>query len=149
MGNTSGHIFVDADACPFKEDIIGIAEARGWRVTMVANYCHAIDAADSVEVVQVDREQEAVDIAILNRVGPDDIVITQDHGLAALVLGQGGRVLSPRGTIYKRENIDSLLASRYRAQQARRTGARIKGPSRLTGRDRTRLRRALERLLGD
>jgi uncharacterized protein YaiI (UPF0178 family) len=149
MGKRTGRIFVDADACPFKDDIVEIAEARGWGVTMVANYCHAIDAPEPVEVVQVDRDREAVDIAILNRAGADDIVVTQDHGLAALVLGQGSRALSPRGTVYKPENIDSLLASRYRAQQARRTGARIKGPPRLNARDRNRLRQALERLLRD
>ena len=147
--NVSAHrIYVDADACPFKDVIVEIARANGWGVTMVANYCHEIEDGDGVEVARVDREREAVDIAIVNRARAGDIVITQDYGLAAIVLGQGARALSPRGRIFSASEIESLLEARHSAQKARRAGGRIQGPPRLQSADRERFRRALESLVG-
>jgi hypothetical protein len=139
-------IYVDADACPFRDDIIEIAAANSWGVTMVATYNHEIRADEPVEVVRVDRDPEAVDIAIANRVAAGDIVVTQDYGLAALVLGKGAQALSPRGRIFDRTEIESLLDARHHAQQARRSGGRLKGPPRLQRSDREQFRQALERL---
>jgi len=142
-------IYVDADACPFKDVILEIAAANGLAVTMVANYCHEIEDGDQIELVRVDRDPEAVDMVIANRATAGDIVVTQDYGLAALVLGKGVRALSPRGKIYAVSEIEPLLDARHRAQKARRAGARLKGPPRLGKSDRERFRRALERVLSD
>lgn len=148
MTGAKSRVYVDADACPFKDVIIAVASDHGLAVTMIANYCHEISEAEGVEVIRVDRERDAVDIAIANRAGPDDIVVTQDWGLAAMVLGKGARALSPRGRIYKPEAIESLLAVRHLEQKVRRAGGRTKGPPRLDRSDRERFRRALERLAG-
>ena len=144
MTSTARRIYVDADACPFKDVVIEIAAASGLGVTMVANYCHEIEAADHVEVVRVDRDPEAVDVAIANRTAPGDIVVTQDYGLAAVVLAKGVRALSPRGRIYEVSEIESLIEARHHAQKARRSGCRLKGPPHLRRSDRERFRHALE-----
>jgi uncharacterized protein YaiI (UPF0178 family) len=140
-------IYVDADACPFKDVITTLAVAHGLGVTMVANYCHEITAAENVEIVQVDHESEAVDIAIVNRAASGDIVVTQDYGLAALVLGKGARALSPRGRVFDSAEIESLLDARHHAQKARRSGGRLKGPPRLGPADRERFWQALQSLI--
>ena len=59
---------------------------------------------------------------------PEDIVVTQDFGLAALVLGQGARVLNQNGLIYTEANIDKLLFERYLGQKVRRGGGRTTNP---------------------
>jgi len=140
-------IYVDADACSFKDVVVEIANANRIAVTMVANYCHEIEPSEEVEMVRVDRDPEAVDLAITNRAAAGDIVVTQDYGLAALVLGKGARALSPRGRIFGEREIEALLEARQRAQKARRSGERLKGPPRLRPSDRERFRRALERLV--
>jgi hypothetical protein len=142
-------IYVDADACPFKDDIIEIAAVNGWAVTMVATYNHEIEAPQPVEVVRVDCDREAVDIMIANRATARDIVVTQDYGLAALVLGKGARALSPRGRIFDVAEIGSLLDARHHAQKTRRSGGRLKGPPPLRRSDREQFRRALEGLVKD
>jgi len=141
-------IYVDADACPFKDVIVEIAAMYGLGVTMIASYSHEIRMEDPVEVVRVDRGRDTADYAIANRVAPDDIVVTQDYGLAAMVLGKGARALTPRGQVYEPAAIESLLATRHLAQKERRAGGRTKGPPRLTRADRERFRRALENLAG-
>ena len=144
--NAGRRIIVDADACPFKDTILEIASAHGLAVTLVANYCHDIEGGGAAEVVRVDKEPDAVDLAIANRAAPGDIVVTQDYGLAAMVLGKGCRALSPRGRIYTDGNIEGLLAERHLAQKARRAGGRTKGPPRLSHADRECFRRALQSL---
>lgn len=147
MTDTKRRIYVDADACPFKDVIIAVAAERGVGVTMVSNYCHEIAGGDFVESITVDKEPDAVDYAIANRVAPGDVVVTQDYGLAALVLGKGARALSPRGLIYDSGNIESLLAERHFAQKRRRAGKRTKGPAKLESADRERFRDSLEKSL--
>jgi len=147
MNVLARRVYVDADACPFKDDIVEIATANGWAVTMVANYCHEIEGGEGIEVVRVDREREAVDIAIANRARAGDVVITQDYGLAVIVLGKGARALSPRGRIFATGDIESLLEARHHAQKTRRAGGRLQGPPRLQPADRERFRRALESLV--
>jgi len=139
-------IYVDADACPFKDVILEVAAAHGFGVTMIANYCHVLPDNEEIERIAVDKERDAVDFAIANRVAAGDIVVTQDYGLAALVLGKGARALSPRGLLYTAGNIDKLLDERYFGQKARRAGNRTKGPSRLTPDDREHFRQALAHL---
>jgi len=144
---TLRRIYVDADACPFKRDIMDIAAANGFAVTLVSNYSHEMNVGEGVEVVHVDRDPEAVDVLIANRATRDDIVVTQDYGLAAIVLGKGARALSPRGRVYEGSEIESLLEARHHAQRMRRSGGRLKGPPRLKSADREQFRRVLESLV--
>lgn len=74
-------------------------------------------------------ESQAADIAVANLTKPGDIVITQDWGLAALILGKKAHAISPRGRIYSSEQIDLLLEERNLLAKYRNSGGRTKGPS--------------------
>ena len=90
-------ILVDADACPVKDVIIEIGRQKGIQVELVASYNHHINGGPGVTVITTDTGPDAADYVIANRVNTDYLVITQDYGLAALVLGRKGKALSPRG----------------------------------------------------
>ena len=76
-----------------------------------------------------DKGADSVDFALVNRVAPGDIVITQDYGLASMCLARGARVIHQDGWEYTRYNIDALLFQRHAAKEYRAAGGRIKGPS--------------------
>jgi len=139
-------IIVDADACP--KTVLAIcfelAARYGAGIVTVASFVHLIDSAD--HVVVGDGSQET-DIRIMNLVEKGDVVVTQDWALAAVVLGKGGRAVSPSGRIYTPEFIPFLLEEREMKARFRRTGGRTKGPSKRTRADDLRFRKALTSLL--
>lgn len=121
-------ILVDADACPVKHIIEKTAQEYGLEVLMVSNPHHAIESSYA-RVIMVDFAPEAVDIAIVNRTCKGDVVVTQDYGLASLVLSKQAQAIHPDGKIFNEGNIDTLLTQRYLNARARRAGLRISGPS--------------------
>ncbi len=120
-------ILVDADACPVKDIIIKVAKEYNIKVLMFTDVCHIISDGYS-EVVTVDKAKDSVDIALANRVSKDDIVVTQDYGVAAMVLPKGAKAINQYGLIYTDDNIDKLLFERHLAQKVRRSGGRTTGP---------------------
>jgi len=120
-------ILVDADACPVKDIIETLAREYCLELILVSNINHEI-SSDYGEVVMVDSMAEAADMAIVNRTRPEDIVITQDYGLASMVLAKGGRAIHPMGKEFTANNIEGLLLQRFINQKARRAGKRIGGP---------------------
>lgn len=129
-GNQTGgrmKILVDADACPVKDIVEMIARQQGIAVTMFSNPHHLI-SSDYAGVVIVDSAPEAVDLAIINQTRAGDIVVSQDYGLASLVLARGAYAIHPDGRIYDSANIDTLLTQRYVNARARRAGQRVSGP---------------------
>jgi uncharacterized protein YaiI (UPF0178 family) len=123
-------ILVDADACPVRNIIEDLAQQYNLEVIMVSNHHHELKSSYA-RVLTVDSYSQSVDIAIANLASTGDIVVTQDYGLAFLVLEKGIGAIHPGGIIYTRENIEGLLIQRYINQKARE--ARIK-----TGRNRKR-----------
>lgn len=121
-------ILVDADACPVKHIIEKTAQEHGLELIMVCNPHHVIESSYA-SVIMVDFAPEAVDIAIINRARCGDVVVTQDYGLASLVLSKQARAIHPDGKIYDVGNIDTLLTQRYLNARARKAGMRISGPS--------------------
>jgi len=142
-------IVVDADACPVKREIADTARLFGVPALLVASYDHELAGEPGVEVRQVERGRDAVDLYISNLVRPGDIVVTQDFGLAALALAKGATALSNRGQLYRNETIDFLMASRHDQAKARRSGGRTKGPRAMTREDRIRFQQMLTKLLRD
>lgn len=142
-------ILVDADACPVKQEIIERSKQFNVAVIFFVTLSHHFEVEDSVgiEMRLLDQEAEAVDIAIANEVTAEDLVVTQDYGLALLVLGKGGYALSPRGKIYKPSNMAELLAARHVGQKWRRAGLKTKGPRSLKPQDKHRFLKALDSLL--
>jgi len=116
-------ILVDADACPVKEIIVSCGREFEVPVIMFIDTSHFYDDGTSL-VVQVDTASDSVDIAMANRVERGDICVTQDYGLAALLLGKGARVINQNGFIYTNENIERLLFERHISREMRKAGKR-------------------------
>ena len=76
------------------------------------------------QVITVDKGRDSVDIALMNKTFKNDIVVTQDYGVAAMALGRGAHAINEKGLIYTNENIDMLLFQRHMGQKARRAGKR-------------------------
>ncbi len=140
-------IFVDADACPVKEEIVKIAAEHAIPVTFIVSTAGYFERGWKAEKILVDSFPQAVDIAIINRLEADDIVVTQDYGLALLVLGKRGKAISPRGFIFTDDNIDRCLQQRQMNSDARKAGIRRKGPKKRSEKDTSRFYRNLHTLL--
>ena len=114
-------IIVDADACPVKELIIGCAKNHGLEVVMVCDVAHMLFYnEDFVTVITVDQCFDSADLAIANRTQEKDICITQDYGLASLLLAKKATVLHHNGFFYTQENIDRMLFERHLSREMRR-----------------------------
>ncbi|MDD4775504.1 MAG: YaiI/YqxD family protein [Syntrophomonas sp.] len=141
-------ILVDADACPVKQIIESTARRHRLEVIMISNPNHQIQS-QYASVVVVDGASQAADMAIVNRVTPGDIVVTQDYGLACMAIAKGGLAVDNSGQVFTAESIDGLLLSRFLHQKARRAGERTKGPRRRIKPDDSHFARSLEQLIAE
>ncbi|MFA9397860.1 MAG: YaiI/YqxD family protein [Clostridiaceae bacterium] len=139
-------ILVDADACPSKNVIERAAKENGIEVIMFCDINHILTSEYS-EILYFDSGYQSVDMKIINAATKGDIVISQDYGLASLVLGKGCLAISPKGFIYTNENIDKLLLERHLSAKARKSKQRTKGPKKRTQDDEERFYRNLMRLI--
>lgn len=139
-------IFIDADGCPVTDIAVGLAASFNIPCTIVCDTSHQIQR-DSVQTLSVDKGTDSADFLIAGLVGPGDVVITQDYGLAAMCLTKGARALHQDGFEYTTQNIDGLLYFRAEAKRARRGGARLKGPHKRTKVQNDAFYAALQRLL--
>ncbi|HYF92330.1 MAG TPA: DUF188 domain-containing protein [Symbiobacteriaceae bacterium] len=139
-------ILVDADACPVLEIIRRIGGKAGVRVVTVSSFRHEIGGPNHV---MVGPEPQAADMAIINRTVRGDLVVTQDWGLAALVLAKGAHALSPWGHRFRHDEMDGRLAQRALNARLRRGGVRMPGPKRRTADDDRAFAEALEQLLAE
>ncbi|MGM0414626.1 MAG: YaiI/YqxD family protein [Bacillota bacterium] len=139
-------ILVDGDGCPVVKITEDIAEKFGCKLIIFTNYAHQVDS-DYGQVKKLDIESQSVDMEIVNRVEAGDIVITQDYGLAALVLGKGAAVINNSGNRYTEENIDQLLAKRHFYAKMRRANQRHPTHSKRTSEEDNNFRKSLIRLL--
>lgn len=117
------HILVDADACPVKDIIVRIAKKYSIPVTMIIDTSHELYDGYST-IITVDKARDSVDIKLINLVKRNDIIVTQDYGVAAMGLGKSAKVLNQNGLIYTDQNIDRLLFERHLGQKVRRAGGR-------------------------
>jgi uncharacterized protein YaiI (UPF0178 family) len=127
-------VIVDADACPKAclQIIRRLAMAYDFEVITVASFNHYF-AHTNHQVTG--NEAQATDIAIINQVRQGDIVVTQDWGLAAMVLGKQALAIAPDGRIYEDEQMDLLLEERNTLAKFRRGGGRTRGPAKRTLKD--------------
>ncbi|GEB76257.1 UPF0178 protein YqxD [Sporolactobacillus inulinus] len=139
-------LFVDADACPVKEETLVIARSYDFEPVFVASYA-SYSADREGKWVFVDQQKEAADLYIVNHTHPCDIVVTQDIGLAGLLTNRHVYVLTIRGQIVSEQNVDVLLSRRYQTYRALNAGERIKGPKPFTRQDRKNFSDALINLL--
>src|SRR5699024_2653275 len=142
-------IYIDADASPVKNIVINEAKQFKISVVLVKSYSHfsLSDDTEGMEKIYVDTGADAVDDVILKHTQPDDIIITQDYGLASLVLAKECKVLHHKGFAYSNKNIDMLLQIRHLSAMARKAGQRTKGPNACTDEDREKFRDLLIKTL--
>ncbi|MGP6139455.1 MULTISPECIES: YaiI/YqxD family protein [unclassified Jeotgalibaca] len=138
-------IVIDSDASPVKDIVIEEAGKRDLIVVLVASYAHFSNKVNPshVETVYVDSAKEAADYRIMQLLNKDDILITQDYGLASLALGKKAIVLHHKGFQFDKNNIVGLLESRYLSAQIRKSGKRTKGPKPFTQEDAQKFRSLL------
>lgn len=123
-------ILIDADAFPFKNEVSTLACKFNMDILFVTSVSHFSHKAQEKFLI-VDNLPQAADMAIINNLEAGDIVVTQDFGLAALVLGKGGFAISPRGMIYDNDKIDGLMFHRHMEAKIRRGGGKTKGPTKM------------------
>lgn len=120
-------ILVDADGCPVVDLTIAVAKKFKLKVTLLCDTAHYMQR-DGAETIMVSKGADAVDFVLVNKVNKGDIVVTQDYGLAAMVLAKQGFAIDQNGRWYTSDNIDQLLNSRHIAKKIRQAGGRLKGP---------------------
>jgi uncharacterized protein YaiI (UPF0178 family) len=139
-------IFVDADACPVKDEIVKVAERHGLAVTFVANSGLRPSRDPMIRNVVVSAGFDAADDWIADNAGPSDIVVTADIPLAARALEKGAFAVGPTGRVFTAETIGTALAMRDLNRHLRETGE-SKGYNAAFGpRDRSAFLQALDRL---
>lgn len=120
-------ILIDADGCPVVDITIKVAKKFALKTIIMCDTSHIFNK-DGVETIVLSKGVDSVDFALVNKVEKNDIVVTQDYGLAAMVLSRGGKPINQNGRIYTNENIDELLFTRHVAKKARSAGNKMKGP---------------------
>lgn len=141
-------IYVDADACPVVSIVEKTAEKYGLKVILLCDTNHVLSSRYS-EIRIIEAGADAVDFALVNLCQKGDLVVTQDYGVAAMVLGKGAYAIHQSGKWYTNENIDQMLMERHISKKARRASGKnhLKGPGKRTKEDDVRFCEAFERLV--
>lgn len=126
-------ILVDADACPVINIVERLAKERQIPVILLCDTNHMLNSNYS-EIIIISAGIDAVDFAILNKCNKNDLVVTQDYGLAALVLAKQAYAIHQSGKWYTDKNINQMLNERYIAKKLRNSSRKnhLKGPKRRT-----------------
>ena len=120
-------ILIDGDGCPVIDVALEIARRYAIEVIIFCDTSHHIEKAGAVTKM-VTKGSDAVDFVLVNEAQAEDIVVTQDYGLAAMVLAKKAQAINQNGLVFSDDNLSSLLFSRHVAKEVRRQGGRTKGP---------------------
>lgn len=142
---TDIRIFVDADACPVKEEVYKVARRYGVAVHVVANTLIRVPQEPLIHAVAVPEGPDIADDWIAERAGPRDIVVTSDIPLASRCLKNAAQALSPKGKEFTTGSIGHALAGRAVAEHLRSVGEQTRGAPPFTQRDRSEFLQALDR----
>lgn len=140
-------IFIDADACPVKDEIYAVAARHGVPVVVVANQRMYVPQDLGVEMIVVEQGPDVADDWIVEEVREFDVVITSDLPLAARCIPLGARVVSPNGREFDADSIGNLVATRDLKADLREGGVSSGGPRPMTSRDRSRFSSKLEEMI--
>jgi len=139
-------VYIDADACPVKDEVYKVAGRYALRVVVVANATLRVPAEPLVELI-VRTGFGAADDYIAEQIGSGDIVITADIPLAARCLAAGGRVVDPRGRAITDNEIGHLLGMRDLMDNLRQSGDAMGGPPPMVAKDRSRFLSTLDEVI--
>jgi uncharacterized protein len=137
-------IFIDADACPVKDEVYKVAARYGLKTTVVSNSFIQIPASPLVERMIVDAGPDIADDWIAERTQPGDIVVTNDIPLADRVLKAGGAAIAPNGRVFTADSIGAALANRAIGEHLRSMGEVTGGPKAFDRQARSRFLQALD-----
>jgi len=140
-------IFVDADACPVKDEVYVVATRYGIPVALVANSRMFVPEGLGVRRVVVEQGPDAADDWIVAHVRSGDVVVTADVPLAARCLEAGARVLGSDGRVFDEDSIGGRLATRDLGAHLRESGVVTGGPPPISARDRSRFLSRLDELI--
>ena len=141
-------VLVDADACPVVKSVERIAKSHNVPVVLLCDTNHVLKS-DYSEIKIIGAGADAVDLALVNLCKRGDIAVTQDYGVAALVLGKGAYCIHQSGKIFSDDNIGGLLMDRHLAKKARRAGKHLKGPSKRTAKQDEKFEKTLRGILNE
>jgi uncharacterized protein YaiI (UPF0178 family) len=142
-------IFVDADACPVKDEIVRVAERHNLGVHMVSDGGIRPNPHPLVTTTIVTQGSDAADDWIAERIAAKDICVTNDIPLAARCIEVGARVVRPNGEPLDKNSIGSVLATRNLMTDLRSAGTVTGGPRPFDKRDRSKFLDFLERTIRD
>lgn len=137
-------IFVDADACPVKDEVYKVARRYGLQVYVVAGAFLMVPKEPRIERVVVEAGPDAADDWIAEQVRRGDIVVTHDIPLAGRCLKAGALVIGPSGRVFTDDSIGQALAGRAIGEHLRSVGEITRGPPPFQARDRSRFLSALD-----
>ncbi len=121
-------IIIDGDGCPNLNEIFFISKLYNKEMIVFVDYSHIIDM--DCQVIYCDISKDSVDMEIVKYLKRNDLLITQDYGLANFALMKHAYVLHPSAKLITQDNIELLLGQRYATLMLKKAGKRVKGPSR-------------------
>lgn len=139
-------VLIDADGCPVVDTAICLCGKYALPCLLLCDTSHEF-FRNGAQTLTFDKGADSVDYALVNRVCPGDIVITQDYGLASMCLARKARILHQDGWEYTPDNIDALLLVRHDSRKLRAAGGRMKGPKKRSQLQNEAFEKALEKLL--
>ena len=141
-------ILVDADACPVVRQVEKVAKRYNIPTVLLCDTSHIMNTTYS-EVKIIGSGADAVDFALVNMCQKGDIAVTQDYGVAAMVLSKGGYCIHQSGKIFTDDNIGGLLMDRHLAKKARMSKSKnhLKGRKKRTQADDERFEASFESLI--
>ncbi len=141
-------ILVDADACPVVRIVEEVAKEFQIPVVLLCDTNHIL-RSDYSEIVIVGAGTDAVDFKLVSICRKGDLVVTQDYGVAAMILAKGAFGIHQSGKWYTNENIDQMLMERHLAKKARNAKKRnhLKGPTKRTTEDDVRFEVSLKKII--
>ena len=139
-------IIVDGDGCPGMSYIERVAKEEAVELIVYSTVDHNIQLDYGI-VKRVDAGFQSVDMYVMNEAKKNDVIISQDFGVAAMVLGKKAFAISPKGMVYTDENIERLLFERHLSQKARKAGLRGKNTSKRTKDDDLKFYETIKRVV--
>ena len=145
-------IYIDADACPVKQEIYRVAERHALKGTalkvfVVSNSPIAVPNDEMIERIVVGSGMDEADNWIAERARRSDIVVTADVPLASRCVKTGASVIAPNGKAFTEDSIGNTLATRNLMDSLRSAGAITSGPKPFSPRDRSEFLSALDRAI--
>ena len=138
-------ILIDGDGCPVIDIVISVGKKFNMDIIIMCDTSHIFNK-EGAKTMVFSKGADSVDFALINTVQKEDIVITQDYGLAAMAINKAKYVINQNGLIYNNENIDRLLYSRHISKKIRHSGGRVKGSKKRTKEDDINFERVLTQI---